>query len=75
MGSRGRRPVKIAVSAAMLGRRGVPLALFLLWAAWLALPYLGLGSQSYVRIHDNADSTLALRVSLRSEAPDHLASA
>ena len=57
-----------------LRRRGTMAVVFLLWAAWLSAPYLVLGASSYVRIHDNADSTLALRVSLRSDAPAHLAS-
>ena len=49
--------------------------MFLLWAVWLAVPYLGLGPSSYVRIHDNADSTLALRASLGTAAAPHFASA
>jgi len=55
--------------------RGVTLIFFLGWAVWLAAPYCVLGARSYVRIHDNADSTLALRVSLRTTATPHLTTA
>ncbi len=37
-----------------------PGLLFLLWAMWLASPYLLFGADSYCRWHDNADSLLAL---------------
>jgi hypothetical protein len=53
-------------------RRGAVAVLFLVWAVWLAFPYFGLGSGSYVRIYDNADSTLAARVALRATDPSHL---
>ena len=59
---------------AALRRRGTILALFLLWALWLAFPYLGFGSESYVRIYDNADSTLPAMVSLGTANPSHLMS-
>jgi hypothetical protein len=38
----------------------------------LAFPYFGFGSGSYVRIYDNADSTLAARAALRTTEPTHL---
>lgn len=52
-------------------RRGTIAVLFFVWAAWLGFPYFGLGPDSYVRIHDNSDSTLAARVSLRTASPSH----
>ncbi|MEI7902449.1 MAG: DUF6044 family protein [bacterium] len=64
-----------AAILALPRKRGTIAILFLVWAAWLACPYFGLGPDSYVRIHDNADSTLALRVSLRTASPPHLVSA
>jgi hypothetical protein len=39
---------------------GAPALFFLLWAGWLASPYLVFGQGSYCRSHDNADSFLAL---------------
>lgn len=42
-----------------------PGVLCLLWALWLAAPYLCLGPHSYVRIHDNADSFLSEWIGLR----------
>ena len=60
---------------AILRRRGAILILFLLWALWLSLPYFGLGPESYVRIFDNADSTLPAMVSLGTATPSHLMSA
>ena len=56
-------------------RRGAIAVLFLVWAVWLAFPYFGLGPDSYVRIHDNADSTLPASVSLRTANPSHLKTA
>lgn len=40
--------------------------LFILWAIWLTFSYFAFGSMSYVRIHDNGDSTLAFQLSLAS---------
>jgi Protein of unknown function (DUF6044) len=60
---------------ALARRRGTMAVLFIIWALWLACPYFAFGSHSYVRIHDNGDSTLALRVSLGATAgPAHLTS-
>jgi hypothetical protein len=56
-------------------RRGAVAVLFLVWAIWLAFPYFGFGSGSYVRIYDNADSTLAARAALRTTDPSHLGTA
>lgn len=61
-----------ATIRALPRRRGAIAVLFLLWAVWLAFPYFGFGPQSYVRIYDNADSTLAGRVALRLTQPSHL---
>jgi hypothetical protein len=33
---------------------------FLVWSFWLASPYLIFGDASFVKIHDNADSTLSM---------------
>ena len=64
-----------AVIGALPRKRGTIAVLFLVWATWLAFPYFGLGPDSYVRIQDNADIGLPLRVSLRTTTPSHLKSA
>lgn len=40
----------------------VALLIFILWAAFLSFEFYGYGSDSYVRIHDNAEITLALKL-------------
>lgn len=41
-----------------------PFMLFLGWAIAISFFYFGLGTSSYIRIHDNADSTLSARMLL-----------
>ena len=44
-------------------------AVFLLWSLWLAFPFFGYGSRSYVAAHDTGDGTLPAKLWLRQTPP------
>lgn len=44
---------------------------FILWSLWLAFEYFGFGPNSFVRIHDNGDGNLPVRLLLASALDDN----
>src|SRR5688572_21583445 len=47
------------------------LLVFLIWALFLSVEYMGDGATSYVKIHDAGDSVLASRLAIKSDLETH----